>query len=104
MNPSNVFPPEALLHGAEFVDELIDDFFARKNVRTAWIVGGHAVEKTVEAVESVGHEFTHPVVGAVNAPAQNDVDIVTSGPESGKVLWIALAVRVEAQEVGGVGR
>jgi hypothetical protein len=49
------FPPETLLHGAEFIQKLDDDVFRSQNKRAAGIVNRNAKEELIYAVKSAGH-------------------------------------------------
>jgi hypothetical protein len=57
MHSGDKFPPETLLHAADFVHELIDDLFFREDIRTARVVRWHMIEKLINSVERTGHQL-----------------------------------------------
>jgi len=97
VDPRNVLPPEALLHGAKFAG-LVHHLFPRQPVGAAWIVNGHTVEKSVNEVERTRHCFAHPIVGPIHAPPKDNIGLIANRPKRGKVLGMALAVRIETKQ------
>jgi hypothetical protein len=63
---------------------------------------GNVENQLIKEIEKPGKSSADPCVGAVHAPAQDDIARITCIPELPEILSITLSIRVEAEEIIGL--